>query len=162
MWIDPRQCLRTLTREALVQLVRETRHYSSAWYRNGRHPACQVYNRVLCASCNAAVSFCKLGDVGAPRPTFWCSALCGDPRASAGVTQSGHSVGRGSGVRAMTRHYLRQPFLRQCTNQGSCGCRQPRRKECRVQQPRPRKTCRHHDDQQLSVRWRMGQALRPH
>lgn len=93
--IDPRQCLRTLTREALAQLVRETRHYSSAWYRNGRHPACQVYNRVLCASCNAAVSFCKLGDVGAPRPTFWCSALCGgDPRASAGVTQSGRSVGK--------------------------------------------------------------------
>ena len=93
--IDPRQCMRTLSHEALARLVREVRDYSSAWYRSGRHPACQVYDRVLCASCNAAVKFCKLGDVGAPRPTFWCSALCGSvPNAAAGALQAANGAGK--------------------------------------------------------------------
>ena len=73
---DPRQQMRTINRETLERIVQEVRAFSAAWSRGGRQPPCSVYNRTACADCGAPVSFCKLGDVGSPRPTFWCSAFC--------------------------------------------------------------------------------------
>ena len=76
---DPRSLLNTLGRDKLRAIVTEVRAFSAAWCR-GRQPGCHVYNRTQCVDCGAAVSMCKLGDVGAPRPTFWCTAACGAKR----------------------------------------------------------------------------------
>ena len=74
---DPRQQMHALDRTALTRIVHEVRAFSDAWCRAARQPPCMVYNRTLCEGCGSPVSFCKLGDIGPARPTFWCIALCG-------------------------------------------------------------------------------------
>lgn len=83
---DPRHHMSALSREAVAQVVHEARAFSLAWCRGHRQPPCKVYNRMQCADCDGPVSFCKLGAVGAPRPTFWCQALCGGRHATANAT----------------------------------------------------------------------------
>ena len=124
---DPRQPLNGLSQETLACIVREVRAFSAAWCRSGRQPPCKVYNRTACAACGAPVSFCKLGEVGSPRPTFWCTAFCGlnSPLGAihAGATKltskrkwhggggSGHGDGDGGRQRLMDAKAVAQASL---------------------------------------------------
>ena len=78
--MDPRRLVSSLSPPELLTLVRAARAFSMAWCRAGRHPACHIYNRTRCLDCGGPVSFCKMGALGPPRPTFWCAA-----RAAAGT-----------------------------------------------------------------------------
>ena len=78
--MDPRRLVSSLSPPELQTLVRAARAFSLAWCRAGRHPACHIYNRTRCQACGGPVSFCKMGALGPPRPTFWCAA-----RAAAGT-----------------------------------------------------------------------------
>ena len=44
----------------------------------------KVYNKTLCSDCGGTVALCKLGRVGAPRPTFWCGACINMGHANCG------------------------------------------------------------------------------
>ena len=74
--LDPRNPISSLTSLDAARLVSAVRDFSTAWCRNGRHPACRVYNRSHCLDCGGSVSLCKIGVIGQPRPTFWCAAHC--------------------------------------------------------------------------------------
>ena len=96
--LHPRTLMRSLTRDQLSRLLREVRNFSDAWCRSGRQPPCHIYNQATCKDCAGVVSLCKLGDVGAPRPTFWCEACIGrgirglDQWLSSGKIYSGPAV----------------------------------------------------------------------
>lgn len=101
--VDPRSALRTLQSEQLSAAVREVRSFAAAWCRAGRQPPCHVYNRTTCVDCGGAVAMCKLG-AGTPRPTFWCTALCGGKHTPVSGAAVVGKRKRSDGTAAAPRH----------------------------------------------------------